>query len=130
MDHINIIFIIAILFLFVVTTGLLWLGIAQGKLKRNNLILLEKIEVLNNVVDGLSTAVVITDESLFAQTKQIAELLEQLNQYEKSNTGALPYHTVIQKIRAGVSAEEMIQESGLSRDEVALLFKLHGHNQS
>jgi hypothetical protein len=37
-----------------------------------------------------------------------------------------PYSSAIQKVRSGASVSELMQNSGLSQDEAALLIRLHG----
>ena len=116
--------------IFLLAMFMLWLSLEQHRLRQDNQFLLEQLESMRNDVAGLCSAAVKVDEAMFAHTGQIAELFDKLKDYENQKSEALPYHLVIQKIRAGAGAEELIKECGLGREEVALLIKLHGANDA
>lgn len=116
-------FAVVLVFLSVVV---LWLLVSQRKLKQANQALLEQIDSIHKDVAGLCSAAVKVDSRLSSNTEQLADIFEQLSTHEQKEEEALPYHSVIQKVRAGASANELIKECGLSREEAALLLKLHG----
>ena len=108
--------------------GLVWLVWEQHKLKHANQALFEQLESINKDVAGLCSAAVKVDSRLSLSGEQLADLFEKLSTFERQETEVSPYHSVIQKVRAGSSVQELIKECGLSRDEAALLVKLHGTN--
>jgi len=106
--------------------GMLWMAREVLKLKANNLRLVEQINGINNDVVGLCSAAVRVDSRIALNVKQVEGLLNKLGEYEQKEIEALPYHSVIQKVRAGASAQDLVKDCGLSREEAALLIKVHG----
>jgi len=106
--------------------SVLWLVRALQKLKQSNQALHEQIESLNKDVAGLCSAAVKVDGYLASHAEKLADVFEKLNAYQYKEAEASPYHSVIERVRSGASANELIKECGLSREEAALLFKLHG----
>ena len=108
----------------------LWLAWQQRKLKQENQTLMAQIESINKDLAGVCLAAVKVDARITDVDTNIAELSEQLVHYQNQETEVTPYHNVIQKVREGVSADQLIKECGLSQEEAALLFKLHGTDES
>ena len=108
----------------------LWLAWQQRKLKQENLTLMAQIESINKDLAGLCLAAVKVDARITDAEIGITELSEQLTQYQQQEAEALPYHNVIQRVREGASTDQLIKECGLGQEEAALLFKLHGTDES
>jgi len=106
--------------------GLLWLALEQRKLKAINQILAEQIDSMSTDIAGLCSAAITVDSRIAISAEKMADLLDKLGDYEHKESEASPYHSVIQRVRSGASAQELIKECGLSREEAALLIKVHG----
>jgi hypothetical protein len=61
-----------------------------------------------------------TDEQILALAEKIS------NTQPVAEPANHPYSMAIQKVRSGASVSELMQTSGLSQDEAALLIRLHG----
>ncbi|MDF1584545.1 MAG: DUF2802 domain-containing protein [Methyloprofundus sp.] len=118
--------IIVVLCFSLLALGLLWLALEQQKLKRMNQVLAEQIDSMSKDITGLCSAAVTVDSRIAISTQQMADLLDKLGDYEHKESEASPYHSVIQRVRSGASAQELIKDCGLSREEAALLIKVHG----
>ncbi len=108
----------------------LWLAWQQRKLKQENLTLMAQIESINKDLASVCSAAVKVDARITEADAGIAEVSEQLTQCQQQEADALPYHNVIQKVRDGASTDQLIKECGLGQEEAALLFKLHGTDES
>jgi len=106
--------------------GLLWLVLEQRKLRNINQVLAEQIDGMSKDIAGLCSAAVTVDSRIAMSAEQVADLLDKLGDYEHKESEASPYHSVIQRVRSGASAQELIKDCGLSREEAALLIKVHG----
>ncbi|PKM11700.1 MAG: DUF2802 domain-containing protein [Gammaproteobacteria bacterium HGW-Gammaproteobacteria-3] len=129
--------------LMVMLVLVVWLLIDHIRLKRRYRILAEHVNNHNRDIAGLCTAAVTVDsrlsgaddvlQSLSAKLADydIREELEQIVREDKPESGddAEPsYQNAIARARAGADAAELMQRFGLSRDEAALLIRLHGIN--
>ncbi|MFA5985177.1 MAG: DUF2802 domain-containing protein [Methylococcaceae bacterium] len=108
---------------------LVGLVLAQIKLKRQLAGLVETLEANKNDVAGLCKAAVKVDHRIEHTDAQIGELLIKLSEQQFVDQSSHPYGGVIQKVRSGASVNELMQNSGLSQDEAALLIRLHGAGQ-
>ncbi len=106
--------------------GCLWLALEQRKLKNINQVLAEQIDSMSKDIAGLCSAAVTVDSRIAMSAEQMADLLDKLGDYEHKESEASPYHSVIQRVRSGASEQELIKDCGLSREEAALLIKVHG----
>jgi hypothetical protein len=112
---------------------LFWLVRILLKLKQDYRSLSEVVHGHGNDIAGLCSAALTVDTRIAFVDRQIAFTDEQINdlaaklaeaeQYEQSSH---PYSVDIQKVRSGASVNELMQNSGLSHDEAALLIRLHG----
>ena len=57
---------------------------------------------------------------------RLALYAQKFADYQHNEPSTHPYSLVIQKVRSGASVSELMQNSGLSQDEAALLIRLHG----
>ncbi len=123
---INFIFISVVLILI---TGLfVWLIQAHRTLRQEVLILREYVEFIKIDVAGLCSAAVSVDNRLTNSNEQLMGVVEKVIDFEKNEHQSSPsYHNAIQKIRNGASAEELIQQCDISREEATLLIRLHGN---
>ncbi len=106
--------------------GLLWLVLEQRKLRNINQVLAEQIDGMSKDIAGLCSAAVTVDSRIAMSAEQVADLLDKLGDYEHKGPEASPYHSVIQRVRSGASEQELVKDCGLSREEAALLIKVHG----
>ncbi len=110
-----------------------WLVRTQLQLKRDYRILSDVVHGHGNDIAGLCTAALTVDSRITAVDRQIASSFERLDdlaesvaEAEQNEQPAHPYSLDIRKVRSGASVNELMQNSGLSHDEAALLIRLHG----
>lgn len=125
---------------------LVWLVRGQLKLRRDYQALNDMVHSNSNDIAGLCSAalavdnrienvgsrIAVTDEQIDDLAAKLAEVEqhEPSHDYEHEQTDH-PYSIDIRKVRSGASVNELMQSSGLSHDEAALLIRLHGSkNQS
>lgn len=113
-----------------VVIALVWLVRTHLKLKHDYLILANIVHGHNNDIADLCTAVLTADGRIAATDKQIGALCAKIADYQHNEPSTHPYSLVIQKVRSGASVSELMQNSGLSQDEAALLIRLHGSKES
>jgi hypothetical protein len=128
-------FLPTILIIMVVTAvaiviALVWLVRSHLKLKHNYRILTDIVHGHNNDIADLCTAVLTADGSIAATNEQVSALCAKITDYQHNEPSTHPYSLVIQKVRSGASVSELMQNSGLSQDEAALLIRLHGSKVS
>ena len=109
---------------------LVWLVRSHLKLKHNYRILADIVHGHNNDIADLCTAVLTADGSIAATNEQVSALCAKIADYQHNEPSTHPYSLVIQKVRSGASVSELMQNSGLSQDEAALLIRLHGSKVS
>ncbi|MBE0437501.1 MAG: DUF2802 domain-containing protein [Methylomicrobium sp.] len=112
--------------LSVMSILLVWLTVDHIKLKRNYRALAEHLNNHNLDIVGLCSASVGVDNRLAETAELLKELNKKINDFEQREEEAKPYHAIIQKVRSGADAAELIQKFGISRDEAVLLIRLHG----
>jgi hypothetical protein len=130
-----------IIFLAVLAGIAVMLGLAVVWLLRRQLKLNRECEALSEFVhtvhselrDLHSTALAMEERMLAAELRsnalndQFEGLAERIKDVHQDDTPANhPYSQAIQKVRRGASVSELMQNSGLSQDEAALLIRLHG----
>ena len=109
---------------------MIWLVRENLKIKRNHQYLLDYVNNINRDIAGLCSAAVTVDSQLSSNEEQMKSLLEKLADYDQQETVARPYHGVIQKVREGADIAQLMQECRISRDEAALLIRLHGKGRN
>ena len=110
----------------IVVIVLVWLVRAHLKLKHDYQILADIVHGNNNDIADLCAAVLTADGRIAATDEQISVLCAKISDYQHNEPSTHPYSLVIQKVRNGASVSELMQNSGLSQDEAALLIRLHG----
>jgi len=113
---------------------LVWVLRVNTRLKRDLLRLEGIVKVNCNDIAGLCNAAVTVDNRINTTESQLNELWGQLDQYQQQaerniEESAHPYSGDIRKVRSGASVGELMQSSGLTHDEAALLIRLHGSSQ-
>ncbi|MDP3330587.1 MAG: DUF2802 domain-containing protein [Methylococcaceae bacterium] len=113
---------------------LVWVLRVNARLKRDLLRLEGIVKVNCNDIAGLCNAAVTVDNRINKTESQFNELWGQLDQYQQQaerniEESAHPYSGDIRKVRSGASVDELMQSSGLTHDEAALLIRLHGSSQ-
>lgn len=124
MTHIFLI-IIAVLLLIIIAV-LIWLVIQNKKLKREHIALTEYVARSSRDIASLCSAAVAVDDRMLTTDEMVRELVEKIADFAQTEQTSQPYHSAIQQARSGVSIDELMHSSGLSRDEAALLIRLHG----
>lgn len=110
--------------------GLLWLVRKHLKLKRDYLAVRSQVQGITNDIAGLCQAGVTVDKRIVATDEQLNAILTKIDDFAKNQPELHAYSTDIQKVRSGASISELMQSSGLSHDEAALLVRLHGPKKS
>lgn len=105
---------------------LVWLVRAHLKFKHNYQILVDVVHSNNNDIADLYTAMLTADGRIAATDEQISVLCAKIADHQRNESSTHPYSLFIQKVRSGASISELMQNSGLSQDEAALLIRLHG----
>ncbi|CAG7856052.1 hypothetical protein MCAMS1_00398 [biofilm metagenome] len=106
---------------------LIWLFSKHRKLKDDYEDLAEIVHGLNNDFRDFYTTALALDERMAATDEQILALAEKISNLQPvAEPANHPYSMAIQKVRSGASVSELMQTSGLSQDEAALLIRLHG----
>jgi type II secretory pathway component PulF len=115
------------------TLTFIWLVRKHVKLKNEYEDLAEFVHTLNNEFRDLYHAtravderIIATDLRINALDGQVAYLAEKINDVQQNESSNHPYSQAIQKVRRGATVSELMQTSGLSQDEAALLIRLHG----
>ena len=109
-----------------IVIALVWLVRTHLKLKHDYQILANIVHGYNNDIADLCTAVMTADGRIADTDEQISVLCAKIADYQHNEPSTHPYSLVIQKVRSGASVSELMQKSGLSQDEAALLIRLHG----
>ena len=110
----------------IVVSVLVWLVRAHLKLKSDYQMLVDVVHSNNNDIADLCAAALTADGRIAAIDEQLSVLRAKISDYQHNELSAHPYSLVIQKVRNGASVSELMQNSGLSQDEAALLIRLHG----
>ena len=105
---------------------LFWLVRAQLKLKHDYQVLNDIVHGNSNDIAGLCSAALTVDSRIAATDGQIDDLAAKIAEAGQNDQSSHPYSGDIRKVRSGASVNELMQNSGLSHDEAALLIRLHG----
>jgi hypothetical protein len=110
-----------------------WLVRTQRKLKQDYQVLNDIVHSNSNDIAGLCSAaltvdsrIAIVDNRIAATDGHIDDLAAKIAEAEQHEQSDHPYSVDIRKVRSGASVNELMQSSGLSHDEAALLIRLHG----
>lgn len=109
---------------------LTWLLVRHHKLKKKLLTLQDVVNTLNRDMVGLCTASVTVDQRLTDVDDAVTELFEKLAEVEQLSQASQPYYGAIQQAHNGASAEDLMQQFNMSRDEAVLLIRLHRNRMS
>ena len=122
----------SLLITFIIITLLLvavivWLALEFKKLKQDFVILDEDVERNNKDIAGLCSAAISVDSKLVDNNKQLDDIAKKVIDFEQLEQPTnQPYHSAIQRVRAGADVDDLVQQCGLSREEAVLLKRLHG----
>jgi len=111
---------------FFLLIALLLLSFSHRKLKLEHKLMQEQVASLNRDLAGLCSAAVRVDTRLAESNIQVNSLVERIDNYGSDDIVSSAYQSVIEKVQEGISEQDIIKECGLSREEAALLIKLHG----
>jgi predicted nucleotidyltransferase len=110
----------------IVVFALVWLIRKYLKLKRDCQDLTEIVHGYNNDIRELYATALTVDERIAATDEQVRGLTAKIADYQHNEPSNHAYGLAIQKVRSGASVSDLMQNSGLSQDEAALLIRLHG----
>ncbi len=88
----------------------------------------ENVDRNSQDIAGLCSAAVKVDDSVQQQAGLISEIIGKLNELEQQEPGgyaASPYQNVIARIHQGATAEQLVNDCGISQEEAKLLIRLH-----
>ncbi len=105
---------------------LCWLVRIQLKLKRDFHVLDDIVQANCNDIVGICSAALAMDSKMIATEDQVEDLSTKIAEAEQNEQSVHPYSVDIRKVKSGASITELMQSSGLSHDEAALLIRLHG----
>ena len=111
----------------IVVIALVWLVRSHLKLKHDYQVLADVVHGHNNDIADLCAATLTVDGHMAATDEQIRVLCAKISDYQHNEPSTHPYSRDIQKVHGGASVSELMQNSGLSQDEAALLIRLHGY---
>lgn len=107
---------------------------AYSKLRLEYRALANSLNASNNDIAGLCSAALTVNSRLTSSEEMLRELSAALAEIQHQNpvgqhqaeSSDTSYRAVIQNARSGASINELMHNCGLSRDEAALLIRLHG----
>lgn len=116
-----------------VTAGSLLLAVALVVCHRRIRSLRQEMEALSrrlagqsDDVAGLCSAALNVERRLAQDEKRLGELFDWMAGQKTEERLHSPYHAAIDLIRRGGDVEQLVAQCGISRDEAALLLRLHG----
>ncbi len=117
----------------VMLMALFWLVRTQLKLKHDYQLLNDIVHGNSNDIAGLCSAALTVDSRIATVDNRIAvtdgqidDLAAKIADSEQNEQSDHPYSIDIRKVKSGASVNDLMQNSGLSHDEAALLIRLHG----
>jgi hypothetical protein len=110
-----------------VITVLIWLIRERVKFKKEWQALTNNISQNNRDIMGLYSAAITIDARLAEHESTLNSIQAKIAEFKQAEPAAHPYRSAIQKVQGGAGVAEVMQNFGLSRDEAALLIRLHGH---
>lgn len=126
-------FIIEGVTIIVMLVVLFWLVRTQAKLKHDYEVLNGIVHGNSNDIAGLCSAalrvdsrIATVDNRIAVTDGQIDDLAAKIADSEHNDQSDHPYSIDIRKVKSGASVNDLMQNSGLSHDEAALLIRLHG----
>ncbi|TAN46393.1 MAG: DUF2802 domain-containing protein [Methylococcaceae bacterium] len=87
---------------------------------------------LSNQADdiaGLCSAALSVDQRLVQSEKRLGDLFDWMESQKTQEKLNQPYHSAIDLIRRGGDVAQLVSQCGISREEAALLLRLHGGDQ-
>jgi hypothetical protein len=123
--------------IIIIIAALFFLVRSQLKLKQDYQALNEIVRRNSNDLGGLCSAALVVDGRIASVDRQMAAVDRQMTDVEAwgndlsskivaAEQSTHPYSVDIRKVRSGADVNELMQNSGLSHDEAALLIRLHG----
>lgn len=104
------------------------------KLRQDFRLLAANLKASHHDIAGLCSAALTVNSRITTSEEQLSALSSALADYQQNKladqlqaeSADTTYSAVIQKVRAGANVNELMHNCGLSRDEAALLIRLHG----
>jgi hypothetical protein len=121
-----VVFIIEGVTIVVMLAAFFFLVRSQLRLKRDYQVLNDIVRGNSNDIVSLCSAALAGDGRRIAIDDKINELAAMLTEIKHNEQSDHPYSVDIRKVKNGASVNELMQSSGLSHDEAALLIRLHG----
>ncbi len=110
----------------IIVIALVWLIRTHLKLKHDYQVLADIVHGHGDDIADLCAAALTADGHMATTDEQISLLSAKFSDYQRNEATTHPYSLIIQKVRSGASVSDLMQNSGLSQDEAALLIRLHG----
>lgn len=80
-------------------------------------------------IAGLCSAALSVDQRLVQGEKRLGDLFDWMESQKTQERLNQPYHSAIDLIRRGGDVTQLVAQCGISREEAALLLRLHGGDQ-
>ena len=85
-----------------------------------------QIEALSDNFNALCAGAAGVDQRLLQVEQQGRDLAKRQENLDERQRGGQPYGEAIQKVHQGATAEQLVEEFGLSQSEAELVVMLHG----
>lgn len=117
----------ALLLLILALAGTLTVCCRRLKLLRQEVdALARRMAGQSDDIAGLCSAALSVDQRLAQDEKRLGELFEWIESQRTQEKLNQPYHSAIDLIRRGGDMSQLVAQCGISREEAALLLRLHG----
>ena len=109
---------------------LVWMLLAERRQREKSERLLREVETLKQTVGALCSSAVGVDRRVNRLERKGRDLEERQENIESNHLQTdRPYADAIRRVKEGASAEELIQELGISHGAADLLIMMHGLNR-
>lgn len=88
--------------------------------------LIKRLAGQTDDIAGLCSAALSVDQRLAQDEKRLGDLFDWVESQKTQEKLNQPYHSAIDLIRRGGDAAQLVSQCGISREEAALLLRLHG----
>lgn len=116
-----------VVFICILSAVLAWLLFEYLKLKREIFLLRANVERNNRDIAGICSAAISVDHKVYNNRELVLEMSDKIDDIVLNEQDFNPpYYDVIQKVKEGACAEEIIRQYGISHEEANMLIRLHG----
>ena len=111
-------------------SGFIWLYIYVRGQKQELSVALSRLESLESSLNALCIGAVGVDQRVSRLERQSRDLTHRQETMETQHKSDRPFGKAIEMVHKGASANQLIEELGLSRGEADLVVMLHGLKQT